>query len=363
MPHLERTVADLLAANDDGLALPSWCYTDHDFFDQERARVLRRSWHYAGHTGQLAQPGDQLPLWVAGVPVVLLRRGDGEIAGFVNICRHRAHQVVLEPGNRSLLRCSYHGWCYDLDGALRRAPRSEREPDFDGADISLQPVQLATWGPTIWVNVSRDATPFAEWTEGLPALVRSHGVDVERHVHGYEFAWTVAANWKVFLDNAIECYHCPTCHPELSRALEMDPSAQRQRLGGRHWSTHTIPFRRPAGTSAEPERLYHFHWIFPTTYFQYAGGGFDVGTVDVRGVDQIIFRHVVFVPHDIDPAALDEQRQRDAANPTIAQDVAICERVQRAHDSGAAQPGRLMPDGERLLLHYQRVVVEMAAGS
>jgi phenylpropionate dioxygenase-like ring-hydroxylating dioxygenase large terminal subunit len=361
MSYSER---HLPPSNDDGRALPSWCYTDRAFFERERDLVLRRSWHFAAHSGQLAHVGDQLPVWVAGVPDVLVRGDDGDVRGFVNICRHRAHQVVLEARNRKLLRCLYHGWCYDLDGSLRHAPRSELEPDFDRLDLCLAPVQTAAWGPTIWVNVDADGPSFGDWTEGLAGLVAANGVDVDRHVYGYEFEWTVSANWKVFLDNAIECYHCPTCHPELSRVIEMDPRLQEQSLGGRFWSTHTIPFRRVPGRTADgsPPRLYHFHWIFPTTYFQYAGRGFDVGTVDVRGVEQIVFRHLVFVPDDVGAAVIAEQRQRDAGNPTIEQDVAICERVQRAHDSGAAPPGRLMPDSERLLLHYQRVVVAMMAG-
>jgi phenylpropionate dioxygenase-like ring-hydroxylating dioxygenase large terminal subunit len=359
MHDLYPTERDLAGWVDEGRALPSWCYTDRAFFEREQQRVLRRSWHYAAHTGQLADVGDQLPLWVAGVPLVLVNTGEGGVRGFVNICRHRAHQVVLEPRNRQLLRCLYHGWCYDLDGSLRRAPRSEFEADFEPADLGLLPVQTATWGPTIWVNVDADGPSFAEWTAGLPEVVRSNGVDVEAHIYAYELEWSIAVNWKVFLDNAIECYHCPTCHPELSRVIEMDPRLQELSTGGRFWSTHMIPFRRSDARDGVDPKRYYFHWIFPTTYFQYAGDGFDVGTVDVRGVDQIVFRHIIFAPADLDPADMAERRQRDEANPTISQDVAICERVQRAHQSGVAPPGRLLLGSEWLLLHYQRVLVEM----
>lgn len=357
MTFVPATANDLPGWVNEGRALPSWCYTDRAFFEREQQHVLRRSWHYAAHMGQLRDVGDQLPVWIAGVPVVLVRAGESQVRGFVNICRHRAHQVVLEPRNRQLLRCLYHGWCYDLSGSLRRAPRSEFEPDFESADLGLLPVQTAVWGPTIWVNVDVDGPSFTEWTAGLPELVRSNGVSVDDHVYAYEQEWTIAVNWKVFLDNAIECYHCPTCHPELSRIIEMDPRLQELSSGGRFWSTHVIPFR-PSADAAEP-RLYYFHWIFPTTYFQYAGQGFDVGTVDVRAADEIVFRHITFVPTGTDPVLLAERRRRDEANPTIRQDVAICERVQRAHQSGAAPPGHLLPDSEWLLLHYQRVLVEM----
>ena len=44
--------------------------------------------------------------------------------------------------------------------------------------------------------------------------------------------------------------------------------------------------------SGEP-RYYYYHWVFPTTYLQYAGKGFDIGSVQRRRVDRIRFRHIV----------------------------------------------------------------------
>ena len=220
---------------------------------------------------------------------------------------------------------------------------------------------------------------------------------MDGHRFGFEFEWTINANWKVFLDNAIECYHCSTCHPALARVLEMNHRVQHLSLGGRFWSSHTIPFRRvplgerapirhptptsgrvvsevntrigtpaPPGASAaasdiEP-RLYHFHWIFPATYFQHAGWGFDIGSVDVLGVEEIRFRSLTFVPTDTPADELEALRQRYSLNPTVDEDVAICGHVQRAHATGMAAPGRLLPSSEWLLGHFQRVVVEMVAG-
>jgi choline monooxygenase len=347
-----------------GGALASGWYADQAVFDLETTRVLRRSWHYVAHEDQLGAVGDQLPIVLAGVPIVLVRAGDGRVRGFVNICRHRAHLVVLEPRNRKALFCSYHGWSYDLAGDLRHVPRADSEPGLDLSDCSLVPVQIAQWGPTIWANVDVEAPSFFDWVGGLPAVVAAHGIDIDRHAFAFGASWEIAANWKVFADNAIECYHCPTAHPELSRALEMDPDRQETSIGGRHWATHRIPFRASAqpadrgDTSSGDPLQYYFHWIFPTTYFQYAGVGFDVGSIQVVGVDHIVFHHQTFFPIDADPAMITERRARLASDPTIPQDVAICERVQAAHASGFARPGRLLPHSELLVQHFQRVLVE-----
>lgn len=364
---------ELIGSLEAGYALPSSWYTDRQLFDRERQRVLRRGWHYGAHTGELAQPGDQALCKIAGVPVVLVVDKDGEIGGFVNICRHRAHPVVLEAGNRQTMQCLYHGWTYNLDGCLRRAPRAEAELEFDPTDFGLVPVQVAVWGPMVWVNLDGDAPPFFDWIGGLPQLAATHGLDLDTHRYAYEGEWKIDANWKVFLDNAIECYHCPTCHPALSEVLEMDPSLHKLTIGGRYWISHEVPFRESAATvsqyygmaapAGDAPPLYHFHWIFPTTYFQYKAwgdtvAGFDIGTIGVDDVDRITFRHLVFLPEDLDADDLAERRARFDTNTTIPEDVAICTRVQQAHAAAATPPGRLLPRSEWMLQHFQRVLIE-----
>lgn len=358
------TTTDAARLVADGFTLPSSWYTDRGVFRLEQERILRRSWHFVTHTGNLAEDGDVLPWEIAGVPIVLVRDG-GAIRGYVNICRHRAHPVVLEPGNRRSLQCQYHGWTYGLDGGLRNAPQANGPIPFDVRDVCLPRVQTHVWGPTVWVNVALDAPGFQEWTAGLGDVLLGSGCDVTCHAAVTEHTWEIAANWKVFQDNTIECYHCPTTHPELSRALVTDPRQQRMEVGGRYWIHHVIPFRDgiEGGTTfqkhGDAPLLYHYTWIFPTTYLQHAGRGFDIGTVDVVDVDRIRFRHLWFGPADLaDETRAAAQRELEA-DPTIAQDVAICGRVQHCHDSGLAPPGRLVPGREALLSHFYRLIVEL----
>jgi choline monooxygenase len=352
----------LKASLDAGYALPSGWYTDKALFEVERAAVLRKAWHYAGHTGELVNIGDQLVCRVAGIPVVLVRDETNTIRGFVNICRHRAHQVVLHNQNQKSMQCLYHGWTYGLDGQLRAAPRSKAEPCFENGEFPLVPVQVAQWGPTLWVSTDRDAPPFEEWTQGLQQTVAKH-LDPSRYRYGgLTRTFRIRANWKVFMDNAIECYHCATCHPTLARALEMDIAKHQLSVGGRNWVTTVIPFRQPRDASARTTvPLYYFHWIFPTSYFQYTddGSGFDIGSVNVIGPDEIEFRAVFFVPNDMPEAEASARMARYAEDPVVGEDIGICERVQEAHEAGLVPPGRLLLNSEWHIQHFQKVIVDM----
>jgi choline monooxygenase len=359
--------ADVLADIDAHRTPPSSWYTDPAHFALERDRVLRRSWHFVTDVDRLPAAGDVLPVEVAGLPIVLVRGADGTIDGFVNICRHRAHPVAIEAGNRRSLTCRYHGWSYDLTGALRGVPQANGEVPFDVASVCLPKVQVATFGPTVWVNPDLDAPSFDVWVAGLDERLLADGCDVRACRRQSEHTWWIDCNWKVFQDNTIECYHCPTTHPEFSRAVVQDPARQRMEVGGRYWIHHTIPFRDDVPDGVTHGRVdgrpfdYHYTWIFPTTYLQHQGRGFDIGTIDVVGVDRLRFRHLWFGPADTTPEVAALAQKILEADVTIPQDVALCGRVQRSHASGAAPVGLLVPGREALLTHLYRLTAELLA--
>ncbi len=166
----------------------------------------------------------------------------------------------------------------------------------------------------------------------------------------------------MFQDNTIECYHCPTTHPEFSRAVVQDPKQQEMCVGGRYWIHHKIPFRKdwdpgPLMPEGRPD-FYYYNWIFPTTYMQHYGNRFDIGTLEVLSVDRLRFKHIGFLDPDTEPELVALGQKALEYDTTIPQDVEICNRVQHAHASGVAPIGRLIPQIEHLLTHFYRVVIE-----
>ena len=107
----------------------SW-YVDPEILRREQERIFRSAWQYAGHLGQLPEPGTFFTGRAGRLPVVVTRARDGEVRAFLNVCRHRGFPLADGEGRRETLQCPYHAWTYGLDGSLRAAPRSDEEPDF-----------------------------------------------------------------------------------------------------------------------------------------------------------------------------------------------------------------------------------------
>jgi choline monooxygenase len=201
---------------------------------------------------------------------VVVRDQAGELNAFVNVCRHRGTQVMYGEGRRETLQCPYHAWTYALDGTLRTAPRSERETDFDKTDFSLLRVLVEAWGPFVFVNPDLDAAPLADALGELPAFIERSGVDLAAVQFRQRRVWEQEVNWKIAVENYLECYHCPVAHPSFSKLIDVDPDAYSLTSSGL-LATQVAPVRESArdgkreGLPYVPrgevtEAQYHFLW-------------------------------------------------------------------------------------------------------
>ena len=251
---------------DQGLALPTEWYTDAEVCALEMQRIFRRTWQYVGRTEQVGRTGDYFTTTVADIPVIAVRAVK-DICVLVNVCRHRRHEVASGAGNLRSLQCPYHAWTYELDGRLRSAPRSEWEPVFCMEDYPLLALPVATWGPWIFANADPSAMPFAEVLGDLPRILAGSGLDIDSLELRRREEWTSNANWKVMIENYLECYHCPIQHPAFSAVI--DVRTDTYKLEPHRWfSTQRAPVRDSLSGKELPynpegqvlEAQYHLLW-------------------------------------------------------------------------------------------------------
>ncbi len=357
--------AELRKLSDDldrGLALPTAWYTDVAISALEMERIFRRTWQYVGRTEQLGRIGDYFTGLVGDIPVVVVRAVDG-ICALVNVCRHRRHEVVPAAGNRRSLQCPYHGWTYELDGRLRTAPRSEREPDFCKNEYPLLALQVATWGPWIFANADPSAPPFSEVLGELPCIVAGSGLDLGSLQLRSREEWATAANWKVMIENFLECYHCPVQHPAFSAVIDVRPDAYELRAH-RWFSTQRAPARESLSGKALPynadgqlrEAQYHLLWPNFTLSINPGQPNLSVDVWLPDGPD----RTHGFSEHYFGPNASEEWAETMVAfNAQVgAEDDHLTTSVQRSMRCGLPDRGRFLVNAEHLCIHFQKLVLE-----
>jgi phenylpropionate dioxygenase-like ring-hydroxylating dioxygenase large terminal subunit len=342
-------------------SLPWAWYTDPDMLRREGERIFARAWQYVGHTEQLPEDGSYFTAAAGQIPVVVTRARDGELRGFVNVCRHRGHVVASGSGQRETLQCPYHAWTYGLDGALRAAPRSDREPGFDFADLGLRPVQADKWGPFVFVNPDAGAPPLAGALGDVPDRL-AEIIDVDALQFRFRTQFELEANWKIACENFLECYHCAVAHPGFTAAVDVSPDSYRLEAHGLV-SSQLGPLRRNGDSflagGEVPRSQFHFLWpnfginVFP------GQPNLSCGPILPLGPERTgRFLDYFFAP-DADQAWIEELIAFD--DQIGREDRALVEGVQRGVRTGVLPEGRLLSESEQLVAHFQRLCAQALA--
>jgi phenylpropionate dioxygenase-like ring-hydroxylating dioxygenase large terminal subunit len=352
-----EAVEEALARN---LTFPARWYSDPDIYAFELERIFTRSWQYAGPLFKLSEPGDHIVCQVGHIPLLITRDLAGELHGFINVCRHRAYPVAVEDGNRKTLQCGYHAWTYDLDGRLRKAPRSEREQEFDPSEFCLLPVAVDTWNELVFVNPWSEAPSLREAFREFEPLASERGLDFAGFRHWGRYTYEVPANWKVWVENGSECYHCPTIHTHsFSDAFVTKPEVYEYVDGTRVLGQFTEynPRGKEYGRLAQDgDRQFRYTFLWPTTFLvQDDYVGFP-GMIVPTGPETCRFIADMFAHPDADDDAI--AHSMEMWNRTLSEDTQAVGLQQPGLRSQMVPHGRLMPASESAIARFHRMVWE-----
>jgi choline monooxygenase len=342
------SVAEILDSYNDqaplaeAFTIPAPWYVDRRIAELERLAVFSKTWQAVGRVDQVERPGQFVTATVAGEPIVAVRAADGQLRAFFNVCRHHAAKVVTEPcGSASLLHCPYHGWNYGLDGSLKGMPEFDGVKNFHRHENGLVPMKVDTWEAFVFVNLDPSASPLRSFLGGLVERCSSLNLRALRFFD--RNIYDIACNWKVFVDNYLDGgYHVPHLHKGLSSVLDYKQYTIEN--GDRYClqSSPMVVSHEDAATGAtrKGDRAWYL-WQYPNFMINCYEGYMDTNLVIPLDVDRcrVVFD---FYFSDVSEACREFNRQSMAVGDRVqAEDLGICEDVQRGLKSRAYDAGRL----------------------
>lgn len=236
-----------------GRALDAYFYRSPLVYETELTELVFRSWLYAGHVSEVASPGDYLLLEIGEDSLIIVRDDDGGIRALMNICRHRGARVCEgASGNRKTFVCPYHGWVYRTDGSLKAAREMHMLEGFDTAAHGLKQARVVVYMGLIFINCNPEADDLLAPLRNLNRQLGAYDLANAKVAHKHTYR--ISANWKLVLENYLECYHCATSHRAYSRMhtlKEADHSAADQAMLARTEAVTGV-----AGMGARHERVF-----------------------------------------------------------------------------------------------------------
>lgn len=204
-----------------GLAMGAYFYRSELVYRRELDEILYKSWLYAGHVSQLPNAGDYFLFDLGEDSIILVRDSDGAIHALMNICRHRGSRLCqAEQGNRKTFACPYHGWVYNLDGSLKAARDMASKANFDPANYGLKKARCLVFEGLIFINADPAAADFDAPLRRLAPALRPYDLPSAQIAHRQ--VYPVEANWKLVLENYLECYHCATAHRAYAKLHSLE---------------------------------------------------------------------------------------------------------------------------------------------
>jgi phenylpropionate dioxygenase-like ring-hydroxylating dioxygenase large terminal subunit len=327
----------------EALTPPSSWYVDPRILELECRTVFARTWQMAGRADQVNEPGQYIACEVAGEPILVVRDHDGILRGFFNVCRHHAAAIINKPeGRTETLRCPYHGWTYSLNGALIVTPEFAGVHNFDRATNGLIPVQTSLWEGLVFVKLVSDG-PSLEESLGSDLAQQIRPLSLEKLKWMAQRTYRLNCNWKVFVDNYLDGgYHVPHLHGGLSSVL--DPAKYTIETGERFCLQSSPISADNADAQTAKVRKGNralYYWIYPNLMINWYEGVMDTNVVRPLGIDrsEVIFD---FYFTDVSESARGNNLLSVTLSERIqAEDVAICQSVQRGLASRAYTAGRL----------------------
>ena len=209
----------LLARQPKGFSLHQPFYQDEAIYRRDIERVFMSHWLCVGHESSVPGIGDYFVAEIAEESVIIIRAEDGKLRALANVCRHRGSRVCLKSeGKASVLVCPYHAWSYNLDGSLRRARHMPE--DFDPKQYGLKPVHMEVIEGLVMICFADQPPGLENARAAITGSCRPYDWANAKIAH--RETYQIEANWKLAVENYLECYHCAPAHPEYSKlhALE-----------------------------------------------------------------------------------------------------------------------------------------------
>ncbi|MGW1835477.1 aromatic ring-hydroxylating oxygenase subunit alpha [Streptomyces sp. NPDC002067] len=359
--------------------LPGAAYTDPAVFRREQERIFERRWFCAVRAADLAGPGAFRTVQVGRESVLLVRDRRGAVRAHLNICRHRGARLCTEESGtvRRTLQCPYHAWTYGLDGRLTAAPNLGQMPGIDRTERGLIPVHLREWLGYLWVCLagappSFEDTVIAAATERLgdPTALDRYGA--EHLALGRRITYDVRANWKLVVENFMECYHCATIHPELTDVLPEFADG----LAAQYFVGHGAAFAEAAegftvdgtggfgrlpGLDDTQDRRYYALTLRPQVFVNLVPDHVIVHRMFPSAADRTTVACDWLYRPEVLASGADLTPSVELFHRVNTQDFAACERTQPAMDSRAYRDGGVLVPSEHHIGAFHRWVTDALA--
>jgi phenylpropionate dioxygenase-like ring-hydroxylating dioxygenase large terminal subunit len=221
--------------------------------------------------------------------------------------------------------------------------------NFDHRDFCLKSIRLEINESLIFVNLDPNAESMSTMFAGLFEGLKRFNLERFKKVRVKE---TVSkSNWKVGIDNYLECDHCPVVHKSLVQRLDMDHYELQIHD---YYSYQAAPLKGITG-DFDLGQGGRYYWLYPNMWISFDPGPANFSIHKSIPIDHRTTKYE-YTTFFLTETMSNEEEELLAIDQFVREeDRQICEVVQRGLETGAYTQGRFSLT-EKCVHHFHLLV-------
>ena len=193
--------------------VPVEAYISPEYAALEKERLWPKVWQMACREEEIPNPGDFYTYDIADDSITVVRRQDGGLAAYHNVCPHRGRRLTAGCGRMGKFHCKYHGWQWSLEGKPLEVVDRHDWAGLQDEEITLQQVKVASWSGWVFINMDPDSESLEDFLGEAKDILDPYEIGEMRYV--WRKRIIMPCNWKTAQEAFMEGYHVQTTHRQL----------------------------------------------------------------------------------------------------------------------------------------------------
>lgn len=185
-------------------------YIDETVYLKEKSLFLNESWILVAHKNELLNNNDFVSFEYFGNKI-FIQNFNNTIKSFQNVCLHRFNTIHEDAFGNRVSSCLYHNWTYGKKGNVvgLMCRNSFEKGEISG--LKLKEYEICYCGEFIFIKLNSQLQVSLEQYLGnmfgpLQEISKHFGLKT------IDYNIEHNANWKLLVENVLECYHCSSVH-------------------------------------------------------------------------------------------------------------------------------------------------------
>lgn len=238
-------------------------YTNDSILHEELEQIFHKSWFFVGLLDKLQNKNDYITYRCGSVSIFVQNFGD-HLKCFSNICLHRFNNIHTGNEGNGHMICSYHNWVYDDNGNPLVRSSCLKEELVSCNRPALEQYEVETCGRFVFVKINKqDSVSLKEHLGSFYDKLTELSAFFGNVINNETVVLDHQANWKLLVENVLECYHCSSVHKETLVPIGIGGKKPENHFCENRHDKVDYPIRT---TSAQVERESKLTFLTKTKY-------------------------------------------------------------------------------------------------